>query len=88
MCADCLTAFRVSLLQPTSDKFQDFAEKVKVRAQSDYNYTFSDNEEVSQSVIPNGHIESVSDTKRLLFLLPSLLSMSSVTGELLYRGIL
>lgn len=42
--------FRVSLLQPTSPKFQDFAEQVRERAASDYNYTFSDNEEVS----PNG----------------------------------
>lgn len=39
--------FRVSLLQPTSPKFQDFAEQVRERAASDYNYTFSDHEEVS-----------------------------------------
>lgn len=38
---------RVSLLQPTSPKFQDFADKVKQRALADYNYTFSDGEEVS-----------------------------------------
>ncbi|XP_017785095.1 PREDICTED: atrial natriuretic peptide receptor 1 [Nicrophorus vespilloides] len=38
---------RVSLLQPTSDKFQDFADKVKERAQTDYNYTISDGEEVN-----------------------------------------
>lgn len=38
---------RVSLLQPTSPKFQDFAEQVRERAAIDYNYTFSDHEEVS-----------------------------------------
>ncbi|KAI4466737.1 guanylyl cyclase [Holotrichia oblita] len=38
---------RVSLLQPTSDKFQDFSDKVKERAQLDYNYTISDGEEVN-----------------------------------------
>ncbi|XP_058797480.1 atrial natriuretic peptide receptor 1 isoform X1 [Phymastichus coffea] len=38
---------RVSLLQPTSPRFQDFAESVRQRAQSDYNYTFSDGEEVN-----------------------------------------
>lgn len=38
---------RVSLLQPTSPRFQDFAENVRQRAQSDYNYTFSEGEEVS-----------------------------------------
>lgn len=38
--------FRVSLLQPTSPKFQDFAEQVRERAASHYNYTFSDHEEV------------------------------------------
>ena len=38
---------RVSLLQPTSPRFQDFAESVIERASSDYNYTFSDGEEVS-----------------------------------------
>ncbi|KAK2579330.1 hypothetical protein KPH14_008282 [Odynerus spinipes] len=38
---------RVSLLQPTSPKFQDFAEKVRHRAQTDYNYTFSEGEEVN-----------------------------------------
>lgn len=34
------------MLQPTNPKFQDFAEQVRERALSDYNYTFSDNEEV------------------------------------------
>lgn len=37
---------RVSLLQPTSDKFHEFAEIVKDRALSDYNYTITDKEEV------------------------------------------
>lgn len=37
---------RVSLLQPTSDKFQDFADRVKERAYKDYNYTITDGEEV------------------------------------------
>lgn len=39
---------RVSLLQPTSPKFQDFAEQVRERALDDYNYTFSENEEVGE----------------------------------------
>lgn len=38
---------RISLLQPTSDKFQDFADKVKERSQRDYNYTISEGEEVN-----------------------------------------
>ncbi|KAL0128807.1 hypothetical protein PUN28_003887 [Cardiocondyla obscurior] len=38
---------RVSLLQPTSPRFQDFADSVKQRAQTDYNYTFSEGEEVN-----------------------------------------
>ncbi|EFN64674.1 Atrial natriuretic peptide receptor A [Camponotus floridanus] len=38
---------RVSLLQPTSPRFQDFADSVRQRAQSDYNYTFSEGEEVN-----------------------------------------
>lgn len=37
---------RVSLLQPTSDKFQDFADKVKQRSLEYYNYTISEGEEV------------------------------------------
>ncbi|XP_029670932.1 atrial natriuretic peptide receptor 3-like [Formica exsecta] len=39
---------RVSLLQPTTSRFQGFADSVRQRAQSDYNYTFSEGEEVSQ----------------------------------------
>ncbi|KAJ8937178.1 hypothetical protein NQ314_012015, partial [Rhamnusium bicolor] len=38
---------RVSLLQPTSDKFQDFADKVKQRSLDYYNYTISEGEEVN-----------------------------------------
>ncbi|XP_023309722.1 atrial natriuretic peptide receptor 1 [Anoplophora glabripennis] len=38
---------RVSLLQPTSDKFQDFADKVKKRSLKDYNYTISEGEEIN-----------------------------------------
>lgn len=38
---------RVSLLQPTNNEFHDFAEKVKSRAQTDYNYTINEPEEVS-----------------------------------------
>ncbi|XP_043512198.1 atrial natriuretic peptide receptor 1 isoform X1 [Frieseomelitta varia] len=38
---------RVSLLQPTSPRFQDFAETVRQRAQTDYNYYFSEGEEVN-----------------------------------------
>lgn len=38
--------YRVSLLQPTSPKFKDFADQVRDRATKDYNYTFSENEEV------------------------------------------
>lgn len=37
----------MSLLQPTSDKFQDFADKVKERSLRDYNYTISEGEEVN-----------------------------------------
>jgi atrial natriuretic peptide receptor A len=37
---------RVSLLTPTSPKFQTFAESVRRIAQQDYNYTFSEGEEV------------------------------------------
>lgn len=38
---------RVSLLQPTSPSFQEFADKVKQRALLNYNYTFSEGEEVN-----------------------------------------
>ncbi|XP_075215398.1 atrial natriuretic peptide receptor 1 [Lycorma delicatula] len=38
---------RVSLLQPSNPKFQDFAVKVRQRAKQDYNYTFSQREEVN-----------------------------------------
>ncbi|KAL1114884.1 hypothetical protein AAG570_007708 [Ranatra chinensis] len=38
---------RVSLLEPTSPKFQEFSERVKKRALSDYNYTFPIGEEVN-----------------------------------------
>ncbi|XP_012166238.1 atrial natriuretic peptide receptor 1 [Bombus terrestris] len=38
---------RVSLLQPTSPRFQDFADTVRQRAQTDYNYSFSEGEEVN-----------------------------------------
>lgn len=55
--SDARTAYesllRVSLLQPTSDKFQDFAEQVKERAQSHYNYNISHKEEVSIGYIIN-----------------------------------
>lgn len=37
----------MSLLQPTSPRFQDFADDVKIRAQTNYNYSFSDGEEVN-----------------------------------------
>jgi atrial natriuretic peptide receptor A len=37
---------RVSLLTPTSPKFQEFADNVRRFAQQDYNYTFSPAEEV------------------------------------------
>lgn len=37
---------RVSLLQPSSPKYQGFAENVREMALRNYNYTFSDNEEV------------------------------------------
>lgn len=37
---------RVSLLQPTSPRFQGFADNVRTRAQTDYNYSFSEGEEV------------------------------------------
>ena len=38
---------RVSLLQPTTPKFHNFAETVRARAKKDYNYTFYEGEEVS-----------------------------------------
>ncbi|CAG9763987.1 unnamed protein product [Ceutorhynchus assimilis] len=38
---------RVSLLHPTSDKFQDFTDKVKERSLKDYNYSISEGEEVN-----------------------------------------
>ena len=38
---------RVSLLQPTSDQFQDFADRVKERALRDYNYSISEGEEIN-----------------------------------------
>ncbi|KAJ9597975.1 hypothetical protein L9F63_011176, partial [Diploptera punctata] len=38
---------RVSLLTPTSPKFQEFADKVRNLAKTDYNYTFSGGEEVN-----------------------------------------
>ncbi|KMY95374.1 uncharacterized protein Dsimw501_GD25238, isoform B [Drosophila simulans] len=38
---------RVSLLQPTSPKFQDFADNVRENALYDYNYTFGEGEEVN-----------------------------------------
>lgn len=38
---------RVSLLQPTSQRYEEFAEKVKNRALYDYNYTFFEGEEVN-----------------------------------------
>jgi atrial natriuretic peptide receptor A len=37
---------RVSLLTPTSPKFQEFADSVRRLAQQNYNYTFSMGEEV------------------------------------------
>lgn len=42
---------RVSLLQPTSPRFQDFAETVRQRAQTGYNYSFSDGEEVRNIIL-------------------------------------
>ncbi|XP_017774638.1 PREDICTED: receptor-type guanylate cyclase gcy-28-like [Nicrophorus vespilloides] len=41
---------RVSLLQPTSDRFQDFANKVKERAQTDYNYIMNSREDVDFAI--------------------------------------
>ncbi|KAG8227358.1 hypothetical protein J437_LFUL003347 [Ladona fulva] len=38
---------RVSLLQPTSPTFCQFAQRVREKARKDYNYTFSDDEEVN-----------------------------------------
>jgi atrial natriuretic peptide receptor A len=37
---------RVSLLTPTSPKFQEFADSVRRLAKQHYNYTFSEGEEV------------------------------------------
>lgn len=44
---------RVSLLQPSSPKYQGFAENVRDMALHNYNYTFSDGEEVSTTQIMN-----------------------------------
>lgn len=38
---------RVSLLQPTSPTFQEFADNVRENALSEYNYTFNEGEEVN-----------------------------------------
>lgn len=38
---------RVSLLQPTSSRYQGFADQVRHRASTDYNYTFYEGEEVN-----------------------------------------
>lgn len=38
---------RVSLLQPTSPRYQDFADQVRRGASTDYNYTFYEGEEVN-----------------------------------------
>ncbi|XP_035776449.1 atrial natriuretic peptide receptor 1-like isoform X2 [Anopheles albimanus] len=38
---------RVSLLQPTSPTYQEFADKVRIRAKQTYNYTFVEDEEVN-----------------------------------------
>lgn len=37
----------MSLLQPTTQKYEAFAEQVKTRAERDYNYTFYEGEEVN-----------------------------------------
>lgn len=37
----------MSLLQPTSPKYQDFADQVRKRALNDFNYTFYEGEEVN-----------------------------------------
>lgn len=40
---------RVSLLEPTNRQFHDFSQKVKEKAETDYNYTFAVDEEVSNT---------------------------------------
>lgn len=45
----CYADHSVSLLQPTSPKYQDFSEQVKDRAEKEYNYTFSESEEVGRT---------------------------------------
>lgn len=37
---------RVSLLQPTTDRFQEFTDEVKERSWADYNFTINEDEEV------------------------------------------
>lgn len=41
---------RVSLLQPTTDRFQEFTDEVKQRSFADYNFTISEEEEVRRIV--------------------------------------
>lgn len=41
---------RVSLLQPTSPKFNKFADDVRKRAKNDYAYEFFEGEEVAQLI--------------------------------------
>lgn len=38
---------RVSLLKPTSTQFQNFSKLVRLKALENYNYTLSENEEVT-----------------------------------------
>lgn len=41
---------RVSLLQPTTDRFQEFTDEVKQRSLADYNFTINEDEEVSNFI--------------------------------------
>lgn len=66
---------RVSLLQPTTPKFHNFAETVRARAKKDYNYTFYEGEEVSTSV-------------QLHHLMYNINCFYLMLGELFYRSIL
>jgi hypothetical protein len=63
---------RVSLLQPTSPKFNQFADEVRERAKRDYDYSFYEGEEVSEGAY--AHI--------------LLMRSASIAGQLLHRGIL
>ena len=61
---------RVSLLQPTTPTFQNFSEKVRAMAASNYNYSFGDDEEVFSLCLRLNSINQI---------------FATYSGELLHR---